>query len=518
MISVSNEYKTAVYAQERAAKAKLIFKFVDIDADIDATPTVTSEASVSEKTQLFNNVRDTKYKYATLENDYWKLDGSFGLTPKPAETGYEIGWWSDLLSGVGGTYSTAQVLTISFSKDHSSIGTTITFDTIVNEYASDFTIVYKDSGGSTLHTATITGNTLTEYILAQNVSNFRSIVITITKWKISNRRVRILEIDFGIIETYDGEKLINFDVLEELDTISNTVTSNEIKFTIDNQNKAFNIINPDGLVPYLQRKQKIYPYIGITKADLVTEYVSMGIFYLKEWLSNEGTMTASFVARDILDTLSDDTFASTSYTSKTLKYIIDDIMTKASITDYTVDSALTSVTTTGTLPESTYREALQTVCIAGMAVIYVDRNGTIQIKQLSTTASIDTIDFDNIYASPAIKLDKLINTINVKYGASTYTLTDPDKVAGEQIVLVEINNPLVSTLTMATNVAAWMLAEFKKRFIYDISWRQNPALECGDIVTIEDDFSENKTARIIRQEFNFAGYLGGKTSAKGGGT
>jgi hypothetical protein len=82
----------------------------------------------------------------------------------------------------------------------------------------------------------------------------------------------------------------------------------------------------------------------------------------------------------------------------------------------------------------------------------------------------------------------------------------------------EIDNALIDSQAKADVVATWMLAELKKRFLYECNWRMDPSLTVGDIVTVEDDFSADKTARLTKNEFSFAGYLTGKTSARGDGT
>lgn len=543
MIPVTQQFKDAIYSPSRKTAAKVIFDILDVDSHTDASAIVTSEASFSKKAQIFNQVREMSGKLATFEHNYWKLDGSFSLPPKPEETGFEVGWWSNALCGQDGRFGNyveplsflsfgsfaslfddlpldefPQSVTVNFTKEHSSIGITITFDPLTNEYAEEFTIDVYDNLDGLIHSELVTGNTLTKYILEQNLSNYRKVVITITKWGTGYRRARITEVDFGIITEYTGNELINVNVLEELDPISNTVTSNELKFTVDNQDKAFNILNPNGIYPYLQRRQKVTPYMGVEKANGLTEYVKMGVYYLNEWKSNEGTLTASFTARDIMDVLVQDDFAGNTYTSKTLYYIAEEILTAAGITDYSIDTALQSIIVSGSIAKMKYREALQLVAIAGTAVIYSDReNGQLVIEQLSNTALEETIDFDNVYNPPEIKLDVLVNTIYIDSGSATYTYVDPQKPADEQTLSVSIKNTLITNSTHANTVAAWILAEYKKRFLYEINWRMNPALEVGDIVTVEDEFGENKTVRITKQEFEYAGYLTGKTSGKGGG-
>ena len=595
MINTSDTYKTKVYDSIRRTKGKVEFEIVDVDAAADATASVTSEEEFSKKSQLYNGVRQTSAKYATSENDLLLLDGSFCLPPKTAESGFEVGWVSNALCGATGVFSVAQVCTTYFDADHSSIGLTITFDTLTNEYAEDFDILYYDSSDVALHTENVTGNTLATYILEQNVSDFMKIDVSITKWANPNRRARITEIDFGIIKTYEGDDLVNLNILEEIDTTSNQVTSNEIKMTIDNLDKSFNILNPSGITSYLQRRQRLRPYLGVDITDSYTEHINMGVYYLVDWLSDEGNITTTIVARDMLDILAQSKYRKGKKQSRTLYDLAVDVFTDAGVTNYEVDTALQSIISTGYIPILTHRQALQLIAIAGMAIVYCDRSGKVVIKQLSSTATGETIYLDDMKKSPQVKLDPLVNTVNVKvynytargssetiyngslaingtvdvwidystipaqtvssvvtggtknsetsYGsasllnitaagtvsiATTGTVLDAttsiySKVDGsipesEQPISLDIDNPLITDTIMAANVANWILTEHNKRNIYNINWRQNPAIEAGDILVVEDGFSENKTARITRQEYNFNGALTGKTYAKGGGT
>lgn len=517
MISTSQRYKDAIYSPSRKTAGKVVFQIVDTTAQADASDTVTGEATISKKDQVFNTNTDLSAKYATFENNYWKLDGSFVLPPKASEPGYEVGWWSAALCGADGTFGVPQVLTINFTTDHSSIGLTIYFDTQTNEYASDFTIQVYNSSNALIYSISVTGNLLSKYILEHTIANYRKIVVTVTKWATGYRRARIAEVSFGVVYDYTGDDLITVNVLEEMDTLSSQVTSNELKYTLDNQDKRFNLINPVGVYPALQRKQKILPYIGVEKVDTSIEYVPMGVFFLTEWKSDEGALTASFTARDILDIMAQDTYAGATFTAQTVYAIAVVVLNAAGITNYYVDPALLGITVSGTIGKVNYREAIQTVAIVGMAVVYSDRTGKVIVKQLGNTASSEIIDFDNVYSPPEIKLNTLINTVYITISGVKYAYVDASKPVGEQTLSVDATNTLITNTTIAANVAAWILTEYKKRFLYAINWRGNPALECGDIVTVEDDFSENKTVRITKQDITFAGYLGGKTSGKGGG-
>lgn len=548
MIPVTSTFKSAIYSPSRQTIAKVAFQIVDVTADGDASISVSDESFVSLKDQVSNTNTEMNGKYITFEDDYIKLDGSFVLMPKPTESGYEVGWWSDDLCDTNGEFTVPQVITVDFTQDHSSIGLTISFDRLANEYAEDFTIDVYDSTNALIHTETVVGNTNALYILEQNLANYRKIVVSITKlagydspdrditwgndlltlgelnteWQLGrkfwSRRARVTEISFGIIEEYTGEELINVNILEQIDAINESVPSNEMSFTIRNDNKRFNILNPQGIYPFLQRRQKLIPYLGVLKPLNITEFVKMGIYYLTEWKSDEGSLTATFTSRDILDIITQGEFAGATYTSKTLEYIAEDILDSAGVSDYEIDAALQGITVSSTLPVRNHRELLQMVAIAGQAVLYSDRDGKIIIKRLSNTVSGETIDFDNTYNSPQIKLDKLVNTIIVVVGSSEYVYVDPLKPASEQTLAVKIDNPLIKTNGHALNVAIWILNAYKKRFLYEINFRGNPALESGDIVTVQDDFSENRQVRITRNEFNFDGALRCKVNGKGSGT
>lgn len=514
MIPTSSEYKTAVYAPSRNVVGRLEFQLVDIKAAEDATPTASAGAEISRLPEIVNTKLDMSGKYATFETDYWDLDGSMSLPPMIDESIYEVGWWSDELSLADSTFASPQLIEIDFGIDHTSAGITLRFDTIANEYASDFTISVYDSLDVLIDSDIVIGNTLSSYAFEEGLEDFRKVVVEITKWKGPFRRARVVEVVFGLIDIYTGDSLINLYVLEELDLISNSLPSNECKYIVDNSDNRFNVLNPEGIYKALQKQQKVIPSYGIEKAPGVTEFIPMGVYYLVEWESEQGALTASFTARDVTDLLQQTKFLETTYVSKSLAFIINDIMSTTEIADYSVDLALDSIIVSGTLPDSSHREALQKVAIAGMAIVYSDRNGSLIIRQLADPISQDYIDFDNVYTEPAIKLQKLINTINVKYGVSTYTLVDPLKPANDPISEVTIDNPLISSLGIAEDVAAWLLVQLNKRFLYDINWRMNPAQEVGDGITVEDVFGINKIITLTRQEFEFNGTLSGKTGGK----
>lgn len=410
MITVSKEFKKAVYAPTRSCKAKVRFEILDLTAFKDNTKTVSSECIISRKDQLTNKIRAMSNKYATFEQDYFKLDGSFILPPKPTEMlDNELGWWSNSLCDGNGIFNPYQVLEFNFSKEHSSAGLTIYFDILNNEYATEFDIdVYGSTG--LIKNDSIIANTDSRYIYVSQLSNYKRIVITIKKWCKGYRRVKITEVDFGIIKEYTDSNLIKMNVLQELNPTSSTLPADELKFTVDNSNREFNVLNPEGFYGFLNEGQECFPEIGVELVDGTIEYIPVGKFYLKNWQSDEGTLTTTFNARDILDSLSNDEIENNTSRDITLYDLAVEVMKASNIENYTLSNNLKLIKTKALHKKMSYRNLVQLIAIAGMCVAYADNLGTFHMKQLISAKTV--IDSINVTNSEGISnKDQVINNI-----------------------------------------------------------------------------------------------------------
>lgn len=541
MITVSKAFEDNIYKSIREkVRALITFKMFDKTAYLDDTSTVTSEAPLSRKNQLTDKERAMSYKYATFEPNYFKLDGSFRIPPKPNEGDFEVGWWSEILSDADGIFTPSQDIEFSFSEAHSSAGITITFDPKTNEYASDFSIDVYTLGDILIYSENVINNTKVSYIMDKGVEDYGKVVITITKWINPFRRARIVEVDFGVIITYGIDKIIKANIIEQLDVISDTIPSNELVFTIDNMDKSFNILNPKGFHKYLKETQEVDISFGLDIGNETYEDIPMGVFYLTDWKSDEGAMTTTFTARDIFEILEqkmyEGSFAGTLYD------LAEEVLIAAGVEEYQIDIALQSISTNGFTKALSARKALQYIGVAGKAVVYQDRYGVLVIKRLTllndstsymvfsgdstfcgfTTIQTDShlsmrqITLDNMMQVPQIKLDKLVKSITVTvYGAIQEDIIVYNSGVNEGLALKH-ENPLITTEESAQSIAKWILDESNLRAIYAVKWRQNPALTCGDIVIVEDAYNEQKQSRIRKQEFEYQGYLRGNMETKGG--
>ncbi|KRE33432.1 hypothetical protein [Paenibacillus sp. Soil724D2] len=386
MYPVTQKYKDNIYATSRLNKGRVTFDLSDVSASSDVSSiTTTSESALSLKAQMNNNFRSSTYRLATNEKDRFALDGSWSFADDTLTNNGEIGWVSDLIGDGTGTFTTPQQVTINFNANHTSIGLTVTFDPLNNEYATDFTIIAYDAGNAVIATYPYTGNTLVQVAAYGNLVNYRKVAVIINKWSVPNRRARVSEIDFGIVKQYTGELgLVSMQLTEEMDLTSGELPSPEFKFTVDNSSREFNILNPTGFYKSLQQKQQVVGEIGLTYDDGTIEWIPVGNYLLWEWQSDEGSLTATFFARTQLDVMASVNYENLTATTKSLYQFAVDIFALCGITNYSIDTALQSINTNSLVKKTNCKNVLQMIALAACANVYVTRSNVITIKANKT--------------------------------------------------------------------------------------------------------------------------------------
>ncbi|MCA0754901.1 hypothetical protein KP806_07550 [Paenibacillus sp. N4] len=521
MYPVTQPYKDAIYADERRIIGRVTFDISDVTAaeDVSSITTSTELATLSQKAQLNNNERSATWNLATNEQDRFRLDGSFSFPDDvtPANNG-EVGYISSAICNADGTFTTPQTITIVFGGDHSSAGLTITFDQFNDEYATDYTVTAYTAADAVIDTVTVTGNNKALVVPLGQLLNYRKIVVSISKWNVGNRRARVMEIDFGIVEVYTDDSLISFNMIEEMDMTSGLLPSPEFRFTVDNSDRLFNILNPTGFYKYLQQRQQVIAELGVPVNGGWIEYIRLGNYLLWEWTSEEGSLTATFTARTNLDLMANYTYEQLTASSKSLGALAVQVFGQCGIENYSIDPALNSITTNSMAEKTDCRTLLQMIAIAGRCNLFVTRNNTITFKRVSFGTAADRVDFDNAYNEPKIELERVTKQVEVTYwsnlntsGISTVTAVGID--LGDTIKLEK--NTLINTSTVATDVANWIMAQKQFRAKYSMNWRGNPAHELADVIDIENSYGDDTSGMITKTDLTYQGYLQARTEAKG---
>jgi hypothetical protein len=503
------------YALERWSAIKVNFQLIDTDAAEDATATVTSEAAISKLSQTHNRAIYMSNKLATLEPDYFLLDGSF-LLPDEADNG-EVGWWSSEISDINGNLN--QVLEFNFIQDHSSVGFTIVFDDRANEYASDFTIQAYDSLNNLLDEDIVTGNTLHTYISEMPVENYRRVKITFTKTSKPFRRIRVCEVSFGIVRNFDGDNTKDLNLLYEISQNAENLPSHELNFTIDNSDKKYNMINPDSVYKYLQQGQQIDAYLGVGSSKEAIEYINMGKFYYTTSKAEDDSLTAQITGNDLFYTLNNSICRIGSTGTWTVNDAVNAVILDSGLNiTVNIPSIIGIRTINKCIPKNTtHREVLRLIAQAAMCTCYFNRLDELVFAEITEGTVVDTLNNSNMYKPAKIsdlgRVNKIELVVYNEYSQVENIYTASNKEVGETDKVKTVNNPLAYN---GQAVANWLLAMAQMRIKYELQERGNPAREITDTVKIYDAYNENRNAVITKEEFNFDGTLRANTVARGG--
>ena len=287
MISVSDDFKKAIKENDRR-----IYGYVDVkyqNKSFDKVETqIPTRLDILSNNWLSVNKKIVQ-KYATLENNYTLLDGSFMVWNENSlvENGYAT---QDIFENINDN----TIIITNNSTTTSSKGVSIYFKENL-PFNFNVTINFRD-GNSIIDEVRNNQTYNYQYIfIDEKVIN--NVEIQILNVEFPKNRLRIASVDFNMGDVYEGEELLSFDVTEELDLMIenlpiNTCTINLNNYPNSHGESKFDVINPNSIVNYLDNNTMIEPYIGVLTENNGVEYVPMGIFYLSNWDSNpEGNVT-----------------------------------------------------------------------------------------------------------------------------------------------------------------------------------------------------------------------------------
>ena len=364
---------------------------------------------------------------------------------------------------------------------------------------------------------------------------------------------------FGETNIYDNETIIRMNILEEMSTLNESLPSGELQLTMDNSNGDFDLLNFQNMHQIIASKPKIVCELGIvyeSLADpeiLVTDWIPSGVYFLSEWKNDITNKIVTLTGNDLFAMFSDISYEPSVLTN--LKELASDVLTIGGVPlpNQQIDDSLEFITVNAVTERTDVRTLLQNIGIAGTSAVGQDRLGNVFIKPFRTldlssnyityTASqrgiysfagstmyalnntgggMRYLDFDNMYDPPEISLEKSVYQLVIKIYEGGYD-SEPSEllytnpaIEGNNGLSFTIDNPLINTEAIADLVAEWYIREINYNAIYKVKWRQNPALECADVILVEDSFSAEKQTRIVRQEINYQGYLEGITESRGG--
>lgn len=413
MQKVSKAYKESMKSSLRErAYIMISFGLVNQEAQAKATVDNGSYAYYSNKDNIFGeHIDDTVY--ATLEEEFTKVDGSMFFLPRATEGGryYDTGIVSDKLISEARCEVIISLNTIATDFK----GLTINFG---ENYPVDFDIV-----GSTGQTIEFRGNTKSKWSTEEVLENTTYIKLVFYKMKNPQSRLRIYSIMFGYGLVYYNDSVMSSALDSYVSPIGADVPQFDFSVTLKNYDHYFNVDNPNSAINYLETGQEMDIMYGYqTPGSDTIEWIQGNHLWCSEWESDDNTATIR--CQDIFRSM-DGEYVKGLYSAAGKSYyaLAEEILKDAGISEYYIDPRLKKLYSNNPIPRVKYKEALQIIANACRCVLTQSRDGKVQIKSnFMPSASIAT-NGEETYSNAA---NVLTDTPKVEYAtlAGNYTPTD----------------------------------------------------------------------------------------------
>ena len=413
MQKVSKAYKESMKSSLRErAYIMISFGLVNQEAQAKATVDNGSYAYYSNKDNIFGeHIDDTVY--ATLEEEFTKVDGSMFFLPRATEGGryYDTGIVSDKLVSEARCEVVISLNTIATDFK----GLTINFG---ENYPVDFDIV-----GSTGQTIEFRGNTKSKWSTEEVLENTTYIKLVFYKMKNPQSRLRIYSIMFGYGLVYYNDSVMSSALDSYVSPIGADVPQFDFSVTLKNYDHYFNVDNPNSAINYLETGQEMDIMYGYqTPGSDTIEWIQGNHLWCSEWESDDNTATIR--CQDIFRNMDGEYVKGLhSAAGKSYYALAEEILKDAGISEYYIDPRLKKLYSNNPIPRVKYKEALQIIANACRCVLTQSRDGKVQIKSnFMPSASIAT-NGEETYSNAA---NVLTDIPKVEYAtlAGNYTPTD----------------------------------------------------------------------------------------------
>ena len=506
MIDNTEAYKLAVTGDVRRMYIQAIIDLISPDITFGANTSSGNNAAAN--FAIHDKVFAQSTRLATCEADRVHLDGTWSVCPDNPANGFNGFLSTDLSGENGGTsawvrlnftnVSVLQACSVYFSGDDA------------DGVAENFTVEVF-SGATAYFTETVTGNT--EQSVSFDgfaVQNPTAIKVTVTKWSIPGRFVRVCEIVPGIYENWTNHIVAELSVNQQIDPSCLSLPYGTATLKMDNQTRRFEPRSKNGLFQSIEERQGIPLSIGCRLADGTREYKPIGVFYQYSggWKTGDNGLTMQWSLVDIIGLLANRTYIASSTLPTTLSGWAQSLTGQLGANfeaRYIVDPAYGSkplVCAAGDVAGKTCGDILRWVCQATQTFPRADaETGYLAIGPLWSAGR--NITLDNMSKYPTMKANNDIAKIIVKLNDAEKTTVNygGNSTASSQTVSVE--NPFITTAVQAATLARNIL-QFYGGNQLEVTDRGDPSAELGDIDRVQLDKSQATSARRIGQSLGFS--------------
>jgi hypothetical protein len=506
MIKHSAEYDAAVVADSRKQLVRAVFDLVDPDATINSI-TPNEESPISNSAQVANRGNDeSPDTIATLELNRWVLDGSFTIRPSdPADRRGQIGWEGETLSGQDGSFSEPYpYIEIAVSNIEILQAVTTQFSSkSADGYPTEFEI-HVWSGDNLLYTRAVTNNRDTSVVIDGFTVNYPTRArLTIKKWSLPNRVVRVLRLLFGLYETWDTKVLQSVDILTEVTFSGLKIPYSTCDIRVENKDHRFDPYAPNTIFTSIEDRQRIVVELGLYLEDGTVEWLPGGTYYQQSagWKLQDLTVEWSLV--DVIGALTKRNFIVPETLPTKVSGWIEAIMASLGAnfrTNYIVEDAVKDISITATkddIKDKKCGEMLRFLCMAINAWPRQDfATGYLRVGKLAQDEG-NWITLDNMYEYPEMSANDDIADITFKLDNNNEVTFSGNNTESE--VSLSVDNPFIHTEADARKAVISCLFEYGGRS-FSVKSRGNPSSECGDIQAVDTQFKSTISARLYKQQ------------------
>ena len=381
MQKVSKAYKESMKSSLRErAYIMLSFGLVNQEAQAKAKISSGDFAYYSNKDNIFGE-HDDSTVYATLEENFTKVDGSMFFLPRQTPNGsyYDTGVISKNLVSEAICELTISLNTIAIDFK----GLTINFG---ENYPVDFDVI-----GSTGQTIEFRGNDKAEWSTEETLENTTYIKLRFYTMKNPQSRLRIYFIRFGYGLVYYNDSVMDSRLESYISPIGADVPQIDFSVQLKNYDHYFNVDNPKSAINYLETGQEMDILYGYQLPDSdEIEWIQGNHLLCSEWESDDNTATIR--CQDIFRNMDSEYVKGLySQTGKSYYALAQEILRDAGVTKYYLDPRLKRLFTNNPIPRVQHKEALQIIANACRCSLAQTRYGDIQIKSsFMPSASVST--------------------------------------------------------------------------------------------------------------------------------
>ena len=503
MINHSDAYSKAITDSSRRMFARAVFDLIDPDAVIGAV-TANSKGALDKSEQITDRgVDETVQKAVTLENNRWKLDGTWNIL-EPTQLVGQHGWQSAKLSGADGAFiepypsveqnisglEILQAISLQFS------------DKEYNGFPVDFLIEVL-SGTSVIASKEYTNNDKTRIVYDGFTANQPDkLRLTIKRWSQPYKYVRVVRFLAGLYEAWDDNTIKNIDILLESTFSGLSLPYSTCTIEVYNENKRFDPYAPNSIFKSVEERQAIPIEIGLRLPDGTIEWLPGGTFYQQSGGWSLMPLTVQWNLTDVIGMLTSRRFVVPDTLPTTLNGWISAVMAslgKNFKTHYIVDSNVENIQINASKEKLTGMscgDVIRFACMATNTRPYQDRtSGKLRISKIERIEG-NALTLDNMPSYAVMSENAEVSDITFALDNGEVTFPGTNTESDQSL---SVDNPFIHTQDDAQKAMISCLLEYGGRK-FTAQSRGNPSSDTGDIMSIETQFNTEISARLKRQQ------------------